>query len=497
MGFSMKNITDIVIVGGGTAGWVSAALLVKVLGKTHNIKLIESESISSVGVGEATIPPILQLNNALGIDEAHFLKATKGTIKLGIEFENWSSLGSQYMHAFGSVGKNLPFCDFNHLFLSAQKLENKFSFGDFSLNYQAAKNGKFDKLANIPATNLPGITHAYHFDASLYAQLLREYSEASGVERIEGKVTKVDQAPSCGHVTQVTLETGQVIAGDLFIDCSGMRALLIEQTLNTGFEDWRHWLPCDRAIALPSEPTKPIPPYTRSVAKDAGWCWHIPLQHRMGNGIVYSSKFISDEQAEQTLRASLSGKPLSEPNFIKFKTGRRTKQWNKNVVAIGLSSGFLEPLESTSIHLIQTGIIRLLKCFPHQGIKDVEVAEYNRQSKIEFENIRDFIILHYKVNQREDTDFWQYCQQMDIPKTLERKIELFKQSGKVFREQDDVFSEIAWQQVLLGQEVIPEDYHPMADTLTNEQLLDLMDNLNTLIQATVAKMPSHEGFLNE
>jgi tryptophan halogenase len=488
----IKNIT---IVGGGTAGWVSAALLVKVLGKTHNIQLIESETIGIIGVGEATIPPITQLNNALGIDEARFLKATKGTIKLGIEFENWSSPNTRYMHAFGSVGKNLPFCDFNHLFSRAQKLGSKFSFGDFSLNYQAAKQGKFDKLGHIPGTNLPGIVHAYHFDASLYAKLLREYSENLGVQRIEGKVVNVEQHTDSGHVKHVVLESGQVIAGDLFIDCSGMRALLIEQTLNTGFEDWRHWLPCDRAIAIPCESTKPIAPYTRCVAKDAGWCWHIPLQHRMGNGIVYSSKFMSNEQAELTLRASLSGKPLAEPNVIKFKTGRRLKQWNKNVVAVGLSSGFLEPLESTSIHLIQMGIIRLLKCFPHHGFKDVEVAEYNRQSKIEFENVRDFIILHYKVNQREDSPFWQQCQRMDIPESLARKIELFKQSGKVFSEQDDVFTEIAWQQVLLGQEITPDDHHPMADTLSNEQLTDLMDNLDTLIQRSVAQMPSHERFL--
>lgn len=492
--FKIKNI---IIVGGGSAGWISAALMAKVLGKSHNIKLIESESIGTIGVGEATIPPIIHLNNALGIDEKRFLKATKATMKLGIEFENWSSKNTKYMHAFGGVGKNLPFCDFNHVFSRAKASGSNVAFGDFSLNYQAAKQGKFDKLPHIKGTNLPGIVYAYHFDASLYAKLLREYSEELGVERIEGKVVEVGQNNDTGFIENVTLASGQVVDGDLFIDCSGLRALLIEQTLNTGFEDWRHWLPCDSAVAIPCESSAPIMPYTRSVAKEAGWCWHIPLQHRMGNGMVYSSKFMNDEQAEATLRGSLGGKPLAQPNFIKFKTGRRLKQWNKNVVGIGLSSGFLEPLESTSIHLIQMGVIRLLKCFPHHGIKDVEVAEYNRQSKIEFENIRDFIILHYKINQRGDSPFWQQCQRMQIPESLARKIELFKQSGKVFREQDDVFTEIAWQQVLLGQEITPDDYHPMAQTLSQEQVDDLMDNLNTLIQRSVSAMPSHDTFLGK
>lgn len=497
-GVKMNNnkIKHITIVGGGTAGWISAALLAKVLGKTHHIKLVESAAIGTIGVGEASIPPIIHLNNALGIDEKTFLDATQGTMKLGIEFEHWSSLGAKYMHAFGGVGKNLPFCDFHHAYVRAKELGCAFEFGDFSLNYQAAKLNKFEKLSHISGTNLPGISYAYHFDASLYAKLLSEYSQARGVERIEGKIVDVTQDPESGYVAQLTLASGQQIGGDLFIDCSGLVGLLIEQTLNTGYEDWRHWLPCDSAVALPCESPSPIAPYTRSVAKDAGWCWHIPLQHRMGNGMVYSSKFITDEQAEQTLRDALPGKALAEANFIKFKTGRRLKQWNKNVVAIGLSSGFLEPLESTSIHLIQMGVIRLLKCFPNHGINASEVEEYNRQSKMEFENIRDFIILHYKVNQREDSPFWQQCQRMDIPSSLARKIQLFKESGKVFQEQDDVFTDIAWQQVLLGQEVLPEDIHPMVDTLTEEQLTDLMDSLNTLIQRSVANMPTHDEFLN-
>lgn len=494
---NQKQIKNITIVGGGTAGWISAALLVKVLGKTHNITLIESTAIGTIGVGEATIPPITHLNNALGIDENTFLKATQGTMKLGIEFENWSTQGAKYMHAFGGVGKNLPFCDFHHAYLRATELGEKRSFGDFSLNYQAAKQNKFAKLPNITGTNLPGIVYAYHFDASLYAKLLSEYSQGRGVKRIEGKVIDVTQEQATGNITELTLENGERIGGDLFIDCSGLRGLLIEQTLKTSYEDWGHWLPCDRAVAIPCESPTPIAPYTRSVAKDAGWCWHIPLQHRMGNGMVYSSAHMSDEQAENTLRESLPGKALADPNFIKFKTGRRLKQWNNNVVAIGLSSGFLEPLESTSIHLIQMGVIRLLKCFPHHGIKSCEVDEYNRQSKMEFENIRDFIILHYKANQRDDSTFWQHCQRMEVPPSLARKIDLFEQTGKVFREQDDLFTEVAWQQVLLGQGITPQDTHPMASTLSDEQLTDLMDNLDTLIQRSVEQMSAHEEFLEK
>jgi tryptophan 7-halogenase len=490
-----KKITELVIVGGGTAGWITASLMAKALRNTVNICLVESEQIGTVGVGEATIPPIINFNQALGLDEKAFLQATKGTIKLGIQFESWWRQGQAYMHAFGGIGKNFPFCDFYHFWLKANKQGAKTSFWDFSLNYQAAIHNKFSPLSNIEGTNLPGISYAYHFDAGLYAQLLRQYSEARGVRRIEGIVKDVKVNPQTGFVDSLQLTTGESIQGDLFVDCSGLRGLLIEQTLNTGYVDWSHWLPCDRAMAVPCEAVDPIVPYTRSIAHEAGWQWRIPLQHRTGNGIVYSSKYWSDEQARQMLMSHLDAKPLAEPRIIPFRTGRRRKQWNKNVVSIGLSSGFLEPLESTSIHLIQSAATRLIKHFPHQGIKAQEVDSFNRQSQTEIERIRDFIILHYKANNRDDSDFWRACQRMDIPDTLNEKIELFRTTGKVFRDYDDLFTEVAWQQVMLGQGVIPEDYHSLVDALSDEQLNDLMANLKTLIDKTVERMPEHQAYL--
>jgi len=492
-----NKIQNVVIVGGGTAGWITAALMVKVLGKTINITLIESDKIGTIGVGEATIPPIIPFNNALGLDEKSFLKATKGTLKLGIEFENWKQKGDKYMHAFGGIGKNFPFCDFYHFWVKSQQLGYPSEFGDFSLNYQAAKANKFSKVHRIEGTNLPGIEYAYHFDAGLYAKFLREFSEKLGVKRVEGTINQVHVNDENGYVRQVQLENGEHYSGDLFVDCTGLKALLIEETLSTGFDDWSHWLPCNRAMAVPCESVEPILPYTKSIAHDAGWQWRIPLQHRIGNGLVYSSKYMSDEQAKEVLLANLDGKPLDEPKVIPFKTGRRRKQWNKNVVAIGLSSGFFEPLESTNIHLIQTAATRLVKFFPHLGIKDEEVNEFNHQSLIESERMRDFIILHYKQNQRDDTQFWRECQRMDVPESLTKKMKLFEQTGKIFREQDELFTEIAWQQVMIGQGLVPKDHHPLVDSLSKDQVIDLMDNLKTIIQRSVDKMTSHDEFLKQ
>jgi len=448
-------------------------------------------------VGEATIPPIIHLNNAIGLDEKTFIKETNATIKLGIEFDNWGKLGDSYMHAFGGIGKNFPFCDFHHFWLKAKQAGDTSSYWDYSLNYQAAKHNKFDKLKGIEGTNLPGIEYAYHFDAGLYAKLLSRFSQNMGVKRIEGIVNKVNLNNATGYVTDVELASGKKINGDLFIDCTGLKALLIEEALNTGFEDYSHWLPCDRAIAVPCESVEPLTPYTRSIAHESGWQWRIPLQHRIGNGLVYSSKYMTDEQAKEKLLSQLDGKPLAEPKVIPFKTGVRRKQWHKNVVAIGLSSGFFEPLESTNIHLIQTAATRLIKFFPHNGIKPAEVTEFNRQSKVESNRMRDFIILHYKLNQREDSDFWRACQRMEVPGTLTNKIALFEESGKVFREQDELFTEIAWQQVMIGQNLIPQDYHPIANSLSNEQIMDLMGNLKVLINRTVDNLADHKAYLTQ
>ena len=487
-------VKHVIVVGGGTAGWISAALLAKILGKSINITLVESEQIGIVGVGEATIPPMVSFNQALDIDEKTFIRETKATIKLGIEFENWCQQGDAYMHAFGTVGKNFPFCDFHHFWVKSQQLGLKSNYWDFSLNYQAAHKNKFSHLNQMEG-NLPGLSYAYHFDAGLYAKFLRSLAEKMGVKRLEGIVERVDVSKNSGFVTSIELKGGHQVAGDLFLDCTGLQSLLIGKTLNTGFEDWSHWLPCDKAIAVASESALPIKPYTRAIAHHAGWQWRIPLQHRTGNGIVYSSKYMSDEQAKAHLLANLEGKSLAEPKLIPFKTGRRLKQWNKNVVSIGLSSGFLEPLESTSIHMIQTAIIRLIKHFPTQGIKQIEIDSFNQQAKTEIEKIRDFIILHYKLTKRTDSEFWQMCGQMEVPDSLMQKMKLFKHTGKVFREQDELFAEVAWQQVMLGQDLMPDDIHPIANSISKEQVEDLLSNLKVIIDRNVDKLALHQDFI--
>ncbi|MFV8783988.1 tryptophan halogenase family protein [Microbulbifer sp. SA54] len=490
------TIKNLVILGGGTAGWMTAALMSKVLGKVVNITLVESDQIGTVGVGEATIPPIVNFNQALGLDEKEFLKQTKGSIKLGIQFENWSRQGEHYMHAFGSIGKNFPFCDFHHFWLRNREQGGADSYWDYSLNYQAAMNNKFAPLANIPNTNLPGISYAYHFDAGLYARYLRRVAEGRGVKRIEGKVCDVRQNSDTGFIENLLLESGQVVEGDLFVDCSGFVGLLIEKAVGSEYESWQQWLPCDRAMAVPSCSPERIPPYTRSIAHACGWQWQIPLQHRTGNGLVYSSEHWSDEQAHEVLFGNLPGEALSEPRIIPFRTGHRREQWCKNVVSLGLASGFLEPLESTSIHLVQSAATRLVKCFPHRGIRQEEVAEFNRQSRVEMERIRDFIILHYKANQRRDSDFWRQCEDMSVPDSLREKMELFRSTGKVFRDYDDLFTEIAWQQVMIGQGILPQDHHVIADGLNEGQMKDLMGSLKTLIQGTVEQLPPHEAYLS-
>ncbi|WP_405600296.1 MULTISPECIES: tryptophan halogenase family protein [unclassified Pseudoalteromonas] len=491
----MKPIKHVVIAGGGTAGWITAALLNKVLGKVINITLIESSSIGTVGVGEATIPPIIQLNNALGINEKEFINETNATIKLGIEFENWKAPTHRYMHAFGSIGKDFPFCDFYNFWLKGHITGCEDELWDFSLNYQAAKQHKFAPLNTIPNTQLPGLSYAYHFDATLYAEYLKKLAISRGVKHIDAKISEVTQCLTTGNVETLILDDNKQINGDLFIDCTGLRALLIEKTLNTGFVDWSHYLPCDSAIAVQTKSNDELKPYTQSIAHSAGWQWQIPLQSRIGNGLVYCSRYLSDEDAKTLLLNNLPADPITEPRFIKFKTGRRIKQWHKNVVAVGLSSGFLEPLESTSIHLIQSAVTRLIKLFPHHGISDALASEFNKQSVIEIEHIRDFIILHYKLTEREDSAFWRQCMQMDIPDSLNHKLNLFKQTGKVMREDDELFAEIAWQQVMIGQGLMPDDYSTIVDSLTNEQLSDLFISLKTLINSTVEKLPTHKEFL--
>lgn len=490
----MNNaVKKVVVLGGGTSGWMSAAFLKKMFTDQVDVELVESDAIGTIGVGEATIPPIRLFNNVLGINEAEFIKETKATIKLAIKFENWKNVGESYYHTFGSAGKSNPFCHFHHYYYRAKQLGLDKSLWEYDLNYLAAQAGKFAQIkAQDPVLDMP---FAYHFDAGLYAKFLRKFSENLGVKRTEGMVDSVEQNRESGFVEKLVLKSGQVIEGDLFIDCSGFKGLLIQETLATGFEDWSHWLQSDSAVAVPSERLEKTLPYTRSIAHAGGWQWRIPLQHRNGNGIVFSQRHYTPDQATDILMSNLDTKPLADPMLIRFTTGRRRKQWNKNVIAVGLSSGFLEPLESTSIHLIQSAVVRLAHLFPHQGINESDIAEYNKQSDIEYQQIRDFIILHYVVNERTDSRYWQDMREMDIPDSLRHKIELFKASGRIFREQNDLFLESSWLQVMAGQGLEPQDYNALANQLTEQQLMDMLKRIETIKKEPVNQLPSHDEFL--
>lgn len=486
-------IRKVVIVGGGTAGWMSAALLAKVLGERIEVELVESEQIGIVGVGEATIPPIQHVNNVLGLDEAEFLRETKATIKLAIRFENWRVIGEQYYHTFGSPGRSQAFCHFHHFWTRARLAGVDSSLWDYDLSYLACEAGKFAKLqVKDPIWELP---YAYHFDSSLYGQYLRRYSEARGVRRTEGLIEDVGLDAETGFVTSLRLAGGGEVSGDFFIDCSGGRGLLIRQKLGAGFEDWSHWLPCDRAMAVPSARFDSTLPFTRSIAHAAGWQWRIPLQHRNGNGLVFSSRHLSDDEAANLLLSNLDSEAQGDPKIIPFRTGRTRLQWHRNVVAVGLSSGFLEPLESTSIYLIQSAVVRLLHLFPHAGVTDELVAEYNRQSRIEWEQIRDFIILHYHVNERDDSQFWRDLRHMSVPDRLTGKLAMFRADGRLVQDQYDIFLEPSWLQVMVGQGVLPRDYHPIADALTDSELLDKLMKMKAVKAEPLPQMPGHDRFL--
>ena len=486
-------IRKVVILGGGTAGWMTAALLSKVLGGQIAIELVESDDIGIIGVGEATIPPIQLVNSVLGIDEADFLRETKATIKLAIRFENWGGIGESYYHTFGAAGRNTAFAAFHHFWNRARGLGFGGSYWDYDLNFLSAEAGKFAPTrGNDPVWDMP---YAYHFDSGLYGQFLRRYSEVRGVVRTEGMVADVVRPAGVGDIQALVLTDGRQVAGDLFIDCSGSRGVLIQQQLGTGFDDWSHWLPCDRAMAVPSERFAETLPFTRAIAHGAGWQWRIPLQHRNGNGLVYSSRHYSDDEAASILLGNLDSPALADPKIISFRTGRARRQWHRNVVAVGLSSGFLEPLESTSIYLIQSAITRLLHLFPHQGITPDLVNEYNRQSQIEMELIRDFIILHYHANARRDSPFWRDMRNLEVPERLARKIDLFRANGTLVQEQYDIFMEPSWVQVLMGQGILPEDHHPLADGPGEAELREQLAQLAQLKARPLAQLPSHDDYL--
>jgi tryptophan halogenase len=492
----MNPIRNIVIIGGGTSGWMTAAALSKVLKGRYGITLIESDEISTIGVGEATIPMISLFNRMLELDENEFVRETQASFKLGIEFVNWGRLGDRYIHGFGVIGQDNWTVDFHQYWLKQYLAGKAKELDRYSINTVACLENKFMRpRADMPNSPLSQIAYAFHFDASLYAKYLRGYSEQHGVTRVEGMIVGVGQREGDGHVESVTLKNGRKIEGELFIDCSGMRGLLIEQTLHSGYEDWSHWLPCDRAMAVPCESVPVLTPYTRSTARSAGWQWRIPLQHRIGNGLVYSSKYMGDDEAKALLLSNLDGPPLAEPRPIRFVPGRRIKTWDKNVVSIGLASGFIEPLESTSIHLVQMGIAHLLTYFPSGGFESADRDEYNRIMKLEYEWVRDFIILHYKATERNDSAFWNYCREMEIPKSLQDRIDLFRTHGRVFREGNELFMKVSWLQVMHGQRIRPQSYHPLTDLLTEEEIAAYLEEVEGVIAACAEVMPTHSRFI--
>lgn len=485
-------IRSILIVGGGTAGWMTAAALAHAAPCGCQITLVESDEIGTVGVGEATIPPIRLFNQTLGIDETHFLRETRGSFKLGIEFVDWGRLGHRYFHPFGTFGKPFDLLPVHQHWLSARRKGSTVTLDDLSMAWGAASRNRFAHPIADARHVASTFDYAYHFDAGLYAQFLRRYAEQRGVTRLEGKVAEVSLDGENGRVTSVTLADRRHLEADLFIDCSGFRGLLIEGALGTGYEDWRHWLPCDRAVAVPSANVGPLTPYTRSTARSAGWQWRIPLQHRTGNGYVYCSEDVTDDVAAETVLSSLGGAPLADPRTLRFVTGRRRLFWNRNVVAIGLSSGFMEPLESTSIHLIQAGISKLLALFPTRNFDPLLIDEYNRIAITEFERIRDFLILHYKLTERTDSRLWRYCSAMDVPDTLALKMEHFKRSGRLVSREMDLFGDASWLAVHVGQFNLPERHDPLLDYIDDaDASTRFVDRLARAIGDVSTAMPEH------
>ena len=493
-----NRIRKIAIVGGGTAGWMTAAALARILGPGYaEITLIESDEIGTVGVGEATIPQIRTFNTMLGLDEDEFIRRTQGTFKLGIQFRDWGRIGDRYFHPFGPFGVDMEGVSFHAFWLRLNQQGDSSSISEYSLQAMAAERGKFMRPIDAGRSPLSKIAYAFHFDAGLYARYLRDYSEGRGVTRLEGRIVDVALRGSDGFVERLTLDDGRTVEADLFVDCSGFRGLLIEGALATGYDDWSHWLPADRAVAVPCERVEDPVPFTRSTARAAGWQWRIPLQHRTGNGYVFSSRFIGEADATADLLSQLDGKALAEPRTLRFTTGRRRKSWNRNVVALGLASGFIEPLESTSIHMVQSGIANLLAMFPTKAFEQAETDRFNRVVAYEAERIRDFIILHYNATQRTDTEFWNYVRTMPVPDSLLEKYEIFRSRGRVFRENEELFNDTSWFAVMIGQNVAPASYDPVADVLTVDETRRRLAQTAEAIRNSADYMPSHAAFIAE
>ena len=497
MNTTLKPFRRVVIAGGGTAGWMMAALMSRLLGKQLDIKLVESEEIGTVGVGEATIPALQTFHNLLGINEAEFMAATNATFKLGIRFEGWKNIGENYFHSFGSTGNDHWSAGFQHFWLKGRGEGLARTYTDYNPETVAAFANRFGHVPNN------GLNYAFHLDAGRYARFLRALSESCGVHRIEGKIAQVLQhgpeagAERAGDIAGLRMEDGSLIEGDLFVDCTGFRSLLLGQTLGVGYEDWSYWLPCDRAVAVQTASVREAWPYTRSIAHPFGWQWRIPLQHRVGNGLVYSSKELSDADAPEMLKRNVEGELLTQPRVIRFVPGQRDKVWERNCIAVGLAGGFVEPLESTSIHMIQRAAIRLCQLFPPGGVQQADVDEFNLQSKRDLEHIRDFIVLHYHVNERTDSDLWKHVREMDILPSLRHRIELFRETARVFRPSDELFAENSWVQVMMGQGITPHRYHPVADLMGREELKRFLGDIQVKVQRTVAGLSAHQSYVEQ
>jgi tryptophan halogenase len=492
------RIRKLVIVGGGTAGWMTAAAVARIMGASPDLEitLVESDEIGTVGVGEATIPQINLFNALLGIDEHDFVRHTHGTYKLGIEFVDWTHIGHRYVHPFGFYGLDMLGIEFHHHWLKGRALGDKSELDDYSLSVVAGLQGRFTHpRQDQPNSPIGKIAYAFQFDAGLYARFLRGMAEAGGVKRFEGRVVDVRQDGETGFVSSILLQSGREIQGDLFVDCSGFRGLLIEQVMKAGFEDWSKWLPCDRAFAVPCESSGDQQPLTRSTARTAGWQWRIPLQHRTGNGYVYSSALISDDEAAATLLKNLDGPALADPKPLRFTAGHRKKAWVKNVVALGLAGGFLEPLESTSIHLIQTGIAKLMTLFPTRRFDQAEIDRFNATTVKEYVDIRDFLVLHYKATTRDDSDFWDYCRTLEPPAGLARKLHMFRSNGRIFREDTELFTETSWLSVMVGQGIEAGGYHPAADLLPDAETLKRLAHIREVVARTAERLPMQMDFL--
>ncbi|WP_097064236.1 tryptophan halogenase family protein [Sphingomonas guangdongensis] len=484
-----QRVRRVVIAGGGTAGWLAAAALSHQLGKLLDITLVESDEIGTVGVGEATIPTVRSFHALIGLDEREFLRATNATFKLGISFENWARIGDRYIHSFGTLGRSTWMGEFHHFWLHARAAGVADEIGAYCLEHEAAAAERF------AGGEGQDTSYAFHLDATLYARHLRARSEAAGVRRIEGKIARVDRDGESGEIRALVLDSGAEVPGDLFIDCTGFRALLLGETLGVGFEDWGEWLQTDRALAVQTESTRPAVPYTRAVAHDAGWRWQIPLQNRVGNGLVYASAFLDDDAARERLLASLDGPTRTEPRLIRYRTGRREQSWAANCVSLGLSSGFVEPLESTSIHLIMIGITRLMQLFPFGGCHEGLRRRFNAQSRTELERVRDFIILHYKLTERDDSPFWRRCRDMSVPQSLADRIALWVEDAHAYQGAEDLFRVDSWVQVMLGQRLQPGGHHLLGRIMPDERLRQTFEGMRRSVRERVASMPAHGEFL--